>query len=55
MQRRTIFKLLAGVGAATVFATQFLAPAVAADAINLKVGVTGGPHAQIFDEVKKVA
>ena len=55
MQRRTIFKLLAGVGAATVFATQFAAPAVAADAINLKVGVTGGPHAQIFDEVKKVA
>lgn len=50
MQRRLIFKLLAAVGFATLTMAQ-----ANAETINLKVGVTGGPHAQIFDEVKKVA
>ncbi|MBC8748449.1 MULTISPECIES: MetQ/NlpA family ABC transporter substrate-binding protein [Paraburkholderia] len=50
MQRRFILKLAAVIGAATLFAT---AAAHAEDTI--KVGVTGGPHAQIMDVVKTVA
>ncbi|MGF6968492.1 D-methionine transport system substrate-binding protein [Paraburkholderia sp. WC7.3g] len=50
MQRRFILKLAAVIGAATLFAT---AGAHAEDTI--KVGVTGGPHAQIMDVVKTVA
>ncbi|HEX3379401.1 MAG TPA: MetQ/NlpA family ABC transporter substrate-binding protein, partial [Paraburkholderia sp.] len=49
MQRRFILKLAAALGAATLFAT---AAAHAEDTI--KVGVTGGPHAQIMDVVKTV-
>lgn len=50
MQRRMLIKLLAGLGAATLFAAQ-----ANAQTVDLKVGVTAGPHAQIFEEVKKVA
>ncbi|MEX3896521.1 MetQ/NlpA family ABC transporter substrate-binding protein [Paraburkholderia sp. BR10954] len=50
MQRRFILKLAAALGAATLFATT---AAQAEDTI--KVGVTGGPHAQIMDVVKTVA
>jgi D-methionine transport system substrate-binding protein len=50
MQRRFILKLAAVLGAATLFATT---AAYADDTI--KVGVTGGPHAQIMDVVKTVA
>ncbi|MGF6263327.1 D-methionine transport system substrate-binding protein [Paraburkholderia youngii] len=50
MQRRLILKLAAALGAATLFATT---AAPAEDTI--KVGVTGGPHAQIMDVVKTVA
>ncbi|MBC8723673.1 MetQ/NlpA family ABC transporter substrate-binding protein [Paraburkholderia sp. 31.1] len=50
MQRRFILKLAAAFGAATLFATT---AAHAEDTI--KVGVTGGPHAQIMDVVKMVA
>ncbi|MCC8395052.1 MetQ/NlpA family ABC transporter substrate-binding protein [Paraburkholderia sp. MMS20-SJTR3] len=50
MQRRLILKLAAALGAASLFA------ATAAHAEDtIKVGVTGGPHAQIMDVVKTVA
>jgi D-methionine transport system substrate-binding protein len=49
MQRRLILKLAAVVGAASIFC----ASARADDTI--KVGVTGGPHAQIMEVVKQVA
>ncbi|GAB3627768.1 dioxygenase [Pandoraea terrae] len=51
MQRRILIKLLAGLGAAALFAAQ----AAQAQETHLKVGVTAGPHAQIFEVVKKVA
>ncbi|MCC8403814.1 MetQ/NlpA family ABC transporter substrate-binding protein [Paraburkholderia sp. MMS20-SJTN17] len=50
MQRRFILKLAAAFAAATLFAT----PAAHAED-TIKVGVTGGPHAQIMDVVKTVA
>jgi D-methionine transport system substrate-binding protein len=50
MQRRFILKLAAALGAASLFAAN---TAHAEDAI--KVGVTGGPHAQIMEVVKTVA
>jgi D-methionine transport system substrate-binding protein len=49
MQRRFILKLAAALGAASLFAT-----AAHADD-TIKVGVTGGPHAQIMEVVKTVA
>ncbi|TKC91531.1 MetQ/NlpA family ABC transporter substrate-binding protein [Trinickia terrae] len=49
MQRRFILKLAAILGAASIFG----AAAHAEDAI--KVGVTGGPHAQVMEVVKQVA
>ena len=50
MQRRFILKLAATLGAASLFA------ATAAHAEDtIKVGVTGGPHAQIMEVVKTVA
>ncbi|MGE8489828.1 MAG: MetQ/NlpA family ABC transporter substrate-binding protein [Paraburkholderia nemoris] len=50
MQRRFILKLAAALGAASLFAAN---AAHAEDTI--KVGVTGGPHAQIMEVVKTVA
>ena len=41
-------------GTAAVIAALWLAPAVAQDR-PIKIGVTAGPHAQILEEVKKVA
>lgn len=53
MQRRFMLKLAAAFGAATLIAT---ATATAAHADEtIKVGVTGGPHAQVMEVVKKVA
>jgi len=50
MQRRFILKFAAALGAASLFS------AVAhADDNAIKVGVTGGPHAQVMDVVKQVA
>jgi D-methionine transport system substrate-binding protein len=49
MQRRHILKFAAALASATLFN----ASAFAQDAI--KIGVTGGPHAQIMDVVKQVA
>ncbi|QCP50549.1 MetQ/NlpA family ABC transporter substrate-binding protein [Trinickia violacea] len=49
MQRRFILKLAAVFGAASIFS----AAAHADDTI--KVGVTGGPHAQVMEVVKQVA
>ncbi|MGV2288980.1 MetQ/NlpA family ABC transporter substrate-binding protein [Trinickia sp. YCB016] len=49
MQRRFILKLVAVFGAASIFS----AAAHADDTI--KVGVTGGPHAQVMEVVKQVA
>ncbi|MBN3767201.1 MetQ/NlpA family ABC transporter substrate-binding protein [Burkholderia sp. Ac-20365] len=51
MQRRFILKVAAVLGAASLIGTSSLA--FADDSI--KVGVTGGPHAQIMDVVKTVA
>ncbi|MGZ2744106.1 MetQ/NlpA family ABC transporter substrate-binding protein [Burkholderia stagnalis] len=50
MQRRFMLKLAAALGAATLFAA-----GVQARAETIKVGVTGGPHAQVMEAVKKVA
>ncbi|WP_017774598.1 MetQ/NlpA family ABC transporter substrate-binding protein [Paraburkholderia kururiensis] len=50
MQRRFVLKLAAVLGAATLFASG----AARADE-TIKVGVTGGPHAQLMDVVKTVA
>ncbi|MDR8399872.1 MULTISPECIES: MetQ/NlpA family ABC transporter substrate-binding protein [Paraburkholderia] len=50
MQRRLILKLAAAFGAASLFAT-----GVAHAEDTIKVGVTGGPHAQIMEVVKTVA
>ncbi|SDV51078.1 MetQ/NlpA family ABC transporter substrate-binding protein [Chitinasiproducens palmae] len=49
MQRRFALKFAAAFGAAALFAG-----AAQADQ-TIKVGVTGGPHAQVMEEVKKVA
>ena len=51
MQRRFILKLAATLGAASLFA----AATVAHADDTIKVGVTGGPHAQIMEVVKTVA
>jgi D-methionine transport system substrate-binding protein len=51
MQRRFILKVAAALGAATLFAAN--TAAYADDTI--KVGVTGGPHAELMDVVKNVA
>jgi len=44
---------LAALATATVAVAAFTAPAAAAD--KIKIGVTGGPHAQVMEVVKKVA
>jgi D-methionine transport system substrate-binding protein len=49
MQRRFILKLAAVFGAASIFS------AVAHADDTIKVGVTGGPHAQLMEVVKQVA
>ena len=49
MQRRFILKLAAALGAASLFS------AAHADDNAIKVGVTGGPHAQMMEVVKQVA
>ena len=51
MQRRFILKAAAVLGAASLFGASSLAFADE----SIKVGVTGGPHAQIMDVVKTVA
>jgi D-methionine transport system substrate-binding protein len=51
MQRRSLLKLTAVLGAAALFAAS--ASAYADDTI--KVGVTGGPHAELMEVVKGVA
>src|ERR1700691_2126538 len=51
MQRRFILKVAAALGAATLFAAT---TAAYADDI-IKVGVTGGPHAELMEVVKSVA
>ncbi|WGS42996.1 MetQ/NlpA family ABC transporter substrate-binding protein [Burkholderia sp. JSH-S8] len=50
MQRRFMLKLAAALGAAALFAA-----GAQARAETIKVGVTGGPHAQVMETVKKVA
>jgi D-methionine transport system substrate-binding protein len=50
MNRRFLLRILTAASLATLLA----GPALAQDK-PLKVGVTGGPHAQIFEVVKKVA
>jgi len=52
MQRRFVLRIAALLGAASLFAS-FASSAQADDTI--KVGVTGGPHAQIMEVVKSVA
>ncbi|TAL92351.1 MAG: MetQ/NlpA family ABC transporter substrate-binding protein [Paraburkholderia sp.] len=52
MQRRFVLKLAAVLGAASVFAS---AATLAQADETIKVGVTGGPHAQIMEVVKTVA
>ena len=52
MQRRFVLRLAAVLGAASLFAS--LASVAQADE-TIKVGVTGGPHAQIMEVVKTVA
>ncbi|MBR8208046.1 MetQ/NlpA family ABC transporter substrate-binding protein [Burkholderia cenocepacia] len=49
MQRRFMLKFAAALGAAALLAGAH------AQAETIKVGVTGGPHAQIMEVVKKVA
>jgi D-methionine transport system substrate-binding protein len=49
MQRRFILKLAAFVGAASLFCASARADE------TIKVGVTGGPHAQLMEVVKQVA
>ncbi|VWB68421.1 YaeC family lipoprotein [Burkholderia aenigmatica] len=49
MQRRFMLKFAVALGAAALFAGAH------AQAETIKVGVTGGPHAQIMEAVKKVA
>ncbi|WP_082721099.1 MetQ/NlpA family ABC transporter substrate-binding protein [Burkholderia sp. ABCPW 14] len=51
MQRRTMLKLVAAFGAAAYVASAHAQVQVQ----TIKVGVTGGPHAQVMEEVKKVA
>ncbi|MPW19118.1 MetQ/NlpA family lipoprotein [Paraburkholderia sp. CNPSo 3157] len=51
MQRRFILKLAATLGAVSLFGASSLAFADE----SIKVGVTGGPHAQLMDVVKTVA
>lgn len=51
MQRRFILKVAAVLGVASLIGTSSLAFADE----SIKVGVTGGPHAQIMDVVKTVA
>lgn len=51
MQRRFILKLAAAFSAVTLFGASQLAFADE----SIKVGVTGGPHAQLMDVVKTVA
>ncbi|MBN3758955.1 MetQ/NlpA family ABC transporter substrate-binding protein [Paraburkholderia sp. Tr-20389] len=51
MQRRFILKIAAVLGAASLIGTS---PLAFADE-SIKVGVTGGPHAQLMDVVKTVA
>jgi D-methionine transport system substrate-binding protein len=51
MQRRFILKLAAAFGAAALFG----ATSVAFADESIKVGVTGGPHAQLMEVVKTVA
>lgn len=51
MQRRTMLKLAAALGAAVCVA----GAQAQAQTQTIKVGVTGGPHAQVMEEVKKVA
>ncbi|MCS6496220.1 MetQ/NlpA family ABC transporter substrate-binding protein [Burkholderia thailandensis] len=53
MQRRTMLKLAAVLGAAACVASAHAQ--AQAQAQTIKVGVTGGPHAQVMEEVKKVA
>ncbi|MGE8331797.1 MAG: metal ABC transporter substrate-binding protein, partial [Paraburkholderia nemoris] len=48
MQRRFILKLAATLGAASLFSAATMAHAED----TIKVGVTGGPHAQIMEVVK---
>lgn len=52
MQRRSLFRLLAALASATMLCA---AGAVGAQTQSIKVGVTGGPHAQLMEVVKKVA
>jgi D-methionine transport system substrate-binding protein len=52
MQRRFVLKFAAVLGGASVFAS---AATVALADETIKVGVTGGPHAQIMEVVKTVA
>jgi len=51
MQRRFILKLAAAFGAVALFGTSSAAFA----GESIKVGVTGGPHAQLMEVVKSVA
>ncbi|CAM8779741.1 hypothetical protein NCM_03210 [Burkholderia pseudomallei] len=51
MQRRTMLKLAAALGAAVCVA----GAQAQTQTQTIKVGVTGGPHAQVMEEVKKVA
>ena len=50
MQRRSMIRIAAALGAATLFASS----GVQADE-TIKVGVTGGPHEQVMEVVKQVA
>lgn len=54
MNRRTLFRLLAAASLAVATSATLTAPATAQDK-PIKIGVTAGPHAQIFEAVKKVA
>jgi D-methionine transport system substrate-binding protein len=51
MNRRQLVQFFAGLGLAS---SLIAAPAFAQDKV-IKIGVTGGPHAEIFEVVKKVA
>jgi D-methionine transport system substrate-binding protein len=53
MQKRTLIQALSAIGLVAAL-TSALSPALAQDK-PLKVGVTAGPHAQILEQVKKLA
>ncbi|MGI4859208.1 MAG: MetQ/NlpA family ABC transporter substrate-binding protein [Janthinobacterium lividum] len=55
MQRRQFSRLLAALGGAVALGSTVLCASAAHADETIRVGVTAGPHAQVMEEVKKVA